>query len=865
MKYPLFGALVLVLMCYVYAPAQAVKSSRPASTVSHPARKKVAEPVAAPVAVAASVAVPNWLPSTNPVQPSATVLHDLTDTKLDVRFDWAKQWLIGTATLTLRPHFYPQSQLLLDAKGFDVKSVELMNGSRKGKDLKFSYDKKKLTISLDRLYQRTEQYQVRIQYVAKPNELPKGGSEAITDAKGLYFINPLGADKTKPRQVWTQGETEGSSCWFPTIDRPNQRMTQEISLTVESGLKTLSNGLLVSSRRNPDGTRTDLWKLSQPHAPYLAMLAVGDFAVVSDTWRGKPVDYYVDPAYQYTAKRVFGNTPEMLEFFSKKLAVDYPWDKYAQVAVHDFVSGAMENTTASTFQQQLVQFTPRELADVSYAASESVIAHELFHQWFGDYVTTESWSNLPLNESFADYSELLWAEHKYGADAAALVQQTKLRNYLEEAQTKREPLIRYQYAEREDMFDRHSYDKGGRVLHMLRSYVGDEAFYASLNRYLTHNKFSTTEIAKLRIAFEETTGEDLMWFFDQWFMQRGHPELRVTHSFENSQVVLRVQQVQDTLHQPVYRLPVTVATWSGNQAAEHRILITKADQTFRLSVSQRPSLVKFDDEGILLADLDETQSQEELLYQLSHARGYLQKYQAIQGLRTKSADLLVSSAFRAALNDPFWATRVAALDGLRRYRGAEGSAVRKDLQRVALSEKNGTVRATAISVLSSFPNEDFSEVYNAALKDSSYVVASAAVNALAHAPTSTTRAQLSALQSTNNAALLTALSNYYGLNGTLDDYQWFLQRSKDAPAEVLYVMLENFGLLMQRIPPIEREKGIQRLEALARTHPQMYVRLGAYKGLHELVASMPALKTTLQDIRNKEKDSGLKSMYSLIQ
>lgn len=865
MKYPVLGALVVALMSQLTVTAQVVKSSRPASAVAHPARKKPAETPALPSATADVAPVPNWLPSTNPRQPSATMLHDLTDTKLDVRFDWAKQWLLGSATLTLRPHFYPQSQLVLDAKGFEIRSVELMNGTKRSKDLKYSYDKKKLTINLDRLYQRTEQYQLRIQYVAKPNELPKGGSAAIIEDKGLYFINPLGTDKTKPRQVWTQGETEGSSCWFPTIDRPNQRMTQEISLTVESAQKTLSNGVLTASRRNPDGTRTDTWKLVQPHAPYLAMLAVGEFAVVSDTWRGKPVDYYVDPAYQHTAKQVFGNTPAMLEFFSQKLGVEYPWDKYAQVAVHDFVSGAMENTTASTFQQQLVQFSARELPDVSYAASESVIAHELFHQWFGDYVTTKSWGNLPLNESFADYSELLWAEHKYGADAAALVQQTKLRNYLEEAQTKREPLIRDRYVTQEDMFDRHSYDKGGRVLHMLRKYVGEDAFFASLNRYLSSNKLSVTEIAKLRIAFEETTGEDLMWFFDQWFMQRGHPELRVSHTYENNQVVLRVQQAQDTLYQPVYRLPVTVTTWNNNQSVEHRLLITKATQTFRLPVNQRPNLVKFDDEGMLLADIEEIQSQEELLFQLSHARGYLQKYQAIQGLRGKSSDLLVSSAFRNLLTDSFWGTRVAALDGLRRYRGAEGNAVRKDLQRVALSEKNNTVRATAISVLSSFANEDFSEVYNAALKDSSYVVAGAAIEALSKAPAPSTRGQVALLQTTRNPALLTALASYYGRNGTLDDYQWFLQRSQDAPAEVLYGMLENFGTLMQRIPPIEREKGIQRLESMARTHPQVYVRLGAYKGLHELVDSMPTLKPTLQDIRAKEKDEALKSMYSLIQ
>ncbi|TGD81389.1 M1 family aminopeptidase [Hymenobacter wooponensis] len=594
------------------------------------------------------------------------------------------------------------------------------------------------------------------------------------------------------------------------------------------------------------------------------MLAVGDFAVISDTWRGKAVNYYVDPAYQHTAKQVFGNTPEMMEFYSKKLGVDFPWEKYSQVAVHDFVSGAMENTTATTIQQQLVQFTNRELPDVSYE-TEAVITHELFHQWFGDYVTTESWANLPLNESFADYSEYLWAEHKYGADAAGLVQQTKLNNYLQEAQTKREPLIRYRYANREDMFDRHSYDKGGRVLHMLRSYVGDEAFFTALNRYLTQNKYSASEIAKLRMAFEDVTGEDLMWFFDQWFMQRGHPELRITHSYDNGQVALRVRQVQDTLFQPVYRLPVTVTTWSNNQPTDHRVVITKADQTFKLPASQRPSLVKFDNEGVLLAQLDEERTQDELIYQYNHARSYLQKFEALDGLRNKTADLNVSSLFRNAVNDSFWAVRQTALEGLRRYKGAEGSAVRKEIQRAALNEKKGVVRAAAITTLGSFPNEDFSEVYSVALRDSSYLVVGAAVDALAKAPTVATREPINALQNTKNPALITALSNYYALNGTADHYQWFLARSKDAPGEVLYTLLENFGTLMQRMPPIEREKGIQRLETLARTHPMYYVRLGAYKGLNELVTSMPVLKPTLQDIRAKEKDERLKSIYSLIQ
>ncbi|WP_400193456.1 M1 family aminopeptidase [Hymenobacter sp. B81] len=804
--------------------------------------------------------MPNWLPPVNPVQPAATILHNVLDTKLDVRFDWAKQWLLGTATLTVRPHFYPQTQLVLDAKGFDVKSVKLLAGAKE-KNLNYQYDKRRLTITLDKAYTRTEPYQVRIQYVAKPNELAVGGSAAITADKGLYFINPLGTDKNKPRQIWTQGETEASSCWFPTIDRPNQRMTQEISLTVEQQFKTLSNGLLVASKRNADGTRTDTWKLSQPHAPYLAMLAVGDYAVINDTWRGKPVDYYVEPKYAASAKAIFGNTPQMMDFFSKKLGVDYPWEKYAQVAVRDYVSGAMENTTA-TVHGENVQLTKRELLDEN---RDDVIAHELFHQWFGDYVTTESWANLPLNESFADYSEYLWAEYKYGREEAELQNQKKLEYYFEEAQSKREPLIRYRYASQEDMFDRHSYEKGGRVLHMLRHYVGDDAFFTTLNRYLTQNKHSAVEIDELRMAFEDVTGEDLMWFFDQWFLQRGHPELAVSHSYADGKVSLRVVQKQDTTYQPVYRLPVTVTTWNNNQPTDHRIVVTRADQTFQLPVNQRPSLVHFDSDKMLLANLEESKTQDELLYQYHHARNFLSKLQAIQELRPKVGDLAVSGMLRNGLNDKFWGTRHAAVEALRRYKGPEGGAIRKDLQRVAATDKNSKVRSAAVLALATFPNEDFSEVYAKALTDSSYLVMGAAVSALTKAPTANTREAIHALQNETNPALVTALSGYYALNGNADQYPWYLRRLDDSNPVELYQVAQDFGTFMLRMPAVERDKGVKKLETMARTHPEYYVRLGAFHGLRTLSGNMPALKTTLADIRTKEKDERLVGIYNLLQ
>lgn len=861
MRYLVWGVLLISCITGRFSALAQAGGGQAGKTAAKPTARKKAT-VAPPAPVAAGIVVPSWLPPEAPVQPAATILHDVLDTKLDVRFDYAKQHLMGTAVLTLRPHFYPQTQLILDAKGFDVGSVQLLSG-KKTKPLIYTYNQRQLVITLDRAYARTEPYQVRIAYVAKPNELPTGGSEAITEDKGLYFINPLNKEPNKPRQIWTQGETESSSCWFPTIDKPNQRMTQEITLTVESQFKTLSNGLLISSKNNSNGTRTDTWRQSLPHAPYLAMLAVGDFTIVSDKWRGKAVEYYVEPKYAGTAKAVFGRTPEMLEFFSKKLGVEYPWEKYAQIAVRDYVSGAMENTTA-TVHGSTIQATRRELLDANYTTGESTIAHELFHHWFGDYVTSESWANLPLNESFADYSEFLWAEYKLGADEAALVQQTKLNNYLDEAQGKREPLIRYRYQEREAMFDRHSYDKGGRVLHMLRQYVGDEAFFASLNRYLTQNKLSAVEISKLRTAFEETTGEDLMWFFDQWFMQRGHPELRVTHSFANNQVSLHVRQTQDSTFSPLFRLPITVTTWVGDQPVEHRVTITRADQTFQLPVSQKPSLVKFDSQGMLLAQIDESRTQEEVLYQFSHARNYLQRYEALDLLQNKVSDLAVSTMMRTALNDPFWAIRRSALDHLRGYRGPEPGAVRREIQRLATTDPNPRVRAQGLVTLATLSGENYTPVYLAALNDSSYTVAAAAITVLGRSAAVNPRQQIAALENTSNGNVLTALATYYARIGGLEQYNWFLRRLPDVSETDLYEYLQAMGTVMTRIPAVERDQGVKTLESLARTHSKYFVRLGAFRGLNQLASKMPQLKPMLQDIKAKETDQRLKAFYNLM-
>ncbi|HRA12574.1 MAG TPA: M1 family metallopeptidase, partial [Chitinophagaceae bacterium] len=455
----------------------------------------------------------------NEYRETATKINNLIHTKLEVKPDFSKSYLYGKAWLTLKPHFYPTDSLNLDAKGMEIKKVALVKGTKQI-PLTFDYDEWNLRIKLDKTYKSNESYTIYIDYTAKPDEFEeKYGGGAMLGIKGMYFINPKGEEKDKPTQIWTQGETESSSAWFPTIDKTNQRCTQELTVTVDNKYVTLSNGKLASQKKNTDGTRSDYWKMDLPHAPYLFFLGVGEYAVVKDTWRGKEVNYYVEPEYKSVAKKIFGNTPEMMTFFSKITGVDFPWIKYSQITGRDYVAGAMENTTA-TIHQESAQQDARELVDGN--DWEGTIAHELFHQWFGDYVTTESWSNLTLNESFADYSETLWNEYKYGKDAGDATNYQGMQGYLMSGSDKKD-LVRFHYKDKEDMFDAVSYNKGGRILHMLRNHVGDSAFFKSINNYLTTNKFKSAEAHQLRLAFEEVSGRDLNWYFNQWYFGSGNP------------------------------------------------------------------------------------------------------------------------------------------------------------------------------------------------------------------------------------------------------------------------------------------------------------------------------------------------------
>ncbi len=792
-----------------------------------------------------------------------TRTFDLIHTSLDVQFDWENQQLKGKAKLTLTPYFYATDQLVLDAKGFDLLSVGLMKNEQI-KPLKYDYDKQQMVIKLDKEYAKTDTLTIWVEYVAKPEELEGEGSAAITDAKGLYFINHLGEEEGKPKQIWTQGETESSSCWFPTIDSPNENMTQDIKMTVDSRYITLSNGLMLSSRPNGDGTRTDHWRQSKPHAPYLAMMAVGEFAVVKDKWKGLDVDYYVEPEFEPHAKAIFGETPTMLSFYSDVLNYPYTWEKYSQIVVRDYVSGAMENTTA-TIHGEFLNRTDRELLD---GDNEEIIAHELFHHWFGDLVTCESWSNLPLNESFATYGEYMWLEHRHGRDAADKHGYGQLKQYMmSAAQTGHLDLVRFSYEDKEDMFDAHSYAKGGRVLHMLRKTIGDAAFFQGLNLYLRQNEFKAVEMHQLRLAMEEITGMDLNWFFNQWFFDKGHPELAITHhwSEETKEYSISITQDQDLEEFPLYRIPMDVDVYYGGAVNRYRIDLTEQEQTFTFNVLGKPALVNVDAEKMILGTRKEELTAQEHVFKLQNAPLYLDRFEALDELKDNN-DKEVTDAILAALEDPFWGVRKKALQSLSGKTVADTSLYKKRLILIAQKDKKSSVRAEALAMLASqfSADENVRGIIEATMNDRSYTVAGSALKAISEYDEEKALTLAKKVESDASGTMISSIASLYAKKGGAEQFDFFLASyDKISDFNDKYVYVQIFGKYLMKQDLTTQGKGVTELSDIALNESAWWMRLSAIQVLSgmrqsaETVGSEDAQKllTSINSVMNKVRET----------
>ncbi|MBG9374972.1 M1 family metallopeptidase [Panacibacter sp. DH6] len=762
----------------------------------------------------------------------APKINDLVHTKLDVRFDFDKAWMYGKEWVTLKPHFYPTDSLALDAQGMTINEIAVVSGTKKT-PLQYNYDQKTLKIKLDKTYKASEPYTIYIDYISKPNDLKTEGSAAITDAKGLYFINPKGDDKTKSTQIWTQGETESNSVWMPTIDKPNQKSTEEISMTVPAKYVTLSNGLLKAQKKNADGTRTDTWKMDLPHAPYLFFMGVGDFSVIKDTYKGKEVSYYVEKEYAPYAKKIFGNTPEMMKFFSQVLGVEFPWAKYAQIVGRDYVSGAMENTTATLHQESAYQ-NARQLLDGNIW--EETIAHELFHQWFGDLVTAESWSNLTVNESFADFSETLWDEYKYGKDAGDEHNFDALVKYLQSANDDLS-LVRFYYKDKEDMFDAVSYEKGGRVLNMLRNYVGDSAFFKSLHKYLTDNKFKTGEAQQLRLAFEAVTGQDLNWFWNQWYYSNGHPVLKIDYDYDEAAKTAKViiQQMQKTDN--VFRLPIAIDLYTGASKQRYKVWLNNKTDTFSFSYTTKPDLINVDADKILLCQKTDNKTADNYKAQITYAPLYLDRREALEYFaENKMPELSLG------LKDKFAGLRSYTLDLL----GQDSSiltntALLSQIENMVQAETDNKTKAKALELLAITGNEKYKPLYTKYVNDSSYSVAGASLGGLYLLDQRAATDLAKTLAPGAKGKLDEAIGAIIMQGGNETDYEFIVARIKNQPLSENKITsaLVFCGYLAKLSDTQKIKSGINEVIAVMKEVPETY-----------RTYTDPAFKQTLQKLAN---------------
>lgn len=530
-----------------------------------------------------SFELPGARPHYNPDRPGQ-VEHIFLDLSLDI----PNQSYHGNCSIRLLPIRNGIERLTLDAVNLNIESVQVDEVPQN-----FDYDGEQLSIKLSETTQIDKRLLIAIAYsVAKPQ-------------RGIYFIQPDKHYPNKPTQVWTQGEDEDSRFWFPCFDYPGQLSTSEIRVRVPKPLIAISNGELIDTE--DDGNdKIYHWSQQQVHPTYLMTLAVGDFAEIRDEWKGKPVTYYVEKGREEDAKRSMGKTPRMIEFLSEKYGYPYAFPKYAQVCVDDFIFGGMENTSATLLTDRCLL---DERAALDNRNTESLVVHELAHQWFGDLVIIKHWSHAWIKEGMASYSEVMWTEHEYSLQEAAYYRLLEARRYLSEDSSRyRRPMVTHVYREAIELYDRHIYEKGSCVYHMIRAELGDKLFWQAIQTFVQDNAHKTVETIDLLRAIEKATGRNLLFLFDQYVYRGGHPDFKVAYSWDGDAnlakvTVTQTQAVADKNGSKDLfdlRIPIGFGYTQQQEAVSLKtftVRVNERDQSFYFPLENKPQFISFDVEN----------------------------------------------------------------------------------------------------------------------------------------------------------------------------------------------------------------------------------------------------------------------------
>jgi aminopeptidase N len=479
----------------------------------------------------------------------------------------------------------------------------------------------------------------------------------------------------------------------------------------------------------------------------------------------------------------------------------------------------------------------------------------LFHQWFGDLVTLESWANLPLNESFANYAEYLWDEHRHGRDDADLGGLKEKYQYLYEAATKREPLIRYRHNKPDDMFDSHSYAKGGRVLHLLRQELGDQAFFEGLSHYLKKYEYKTVEIHNLRLAFEEVSGRDLNWFFDQWFLKAGHPEIRTEQISEQNRLILIAHQEQDTIYSPLYRIDLPVEIKSGGKIRREKFQIRSLHDTLILPLTDKPEMVLWDADATLPGSLEQNRDQEALSAQFMHSTRGIHRLQALEELQTRgmSDQTGMAKLLRSALQDSFWACRETALEMLQDLDSLKRQESAADVLPL-LNDAKPQVRKQALKFLASVQVSERRSILDKAITDSSLIVSTEALRqflAREYPGTEDIRKKFETDTMNNYKGVL---AGFYEAKEGQASFDWFIQSLQSSAGSDAYEIIRSFGqFLMKENDKSRLQQGTDFLFKLGLEGSRPEQVIGVYQVIRKMTF-MSDYREKLKSIREKHKN-----------
>ena len=662
--------------------------------------------------------LPGAYPHYNPDRPG-----QVEHIALDLVFDIPNKRYRGTCKVKIAPVVDGTDKLTMDAVDLKIKSVKI---GRTDQD--FDYDGEQIHIRLKQPAKFGKSFTLTIDYAV---ENPQ---------RGIYFIGPDKHYPDKPVQVWTQGEDEDSRFWFPCFDYPGQLATSEIKVRVPKQYIAVSNGELLETEADGD-EKIYHWKLDQVHPSYLMTLAIGEFEVIKNEWKGKPVRYYFEKGRKAQAKLTMGKTPQMLETLSRWFGYEYAFSKYDQVCVADFIFGGMENTTTTLLTDRCMI---DKRAAIDNERAETLVAHELAHQWFGDLIVINHWSQAWVKEGAATYSEVLWVEETLGQEEAFYYHLKHARAYLDEDKSRyRRPLVTHIYREAIELYDRHIYEKGSCVYHMIRMALGDELFTRSLSTLLKKHAHNTVETIDLLRAIDESTGRNLRYLFDQYVYRGGHPDYKVGYSWDGdsnlAKITITQTQVEDgksQVQEGLFDLKVPIGFGyvsdqgkaASGEVKPFKVRIHQREQALYFPLEKKPDFVSFDVGNHFLKTVELDYPVAELKAQLKYDPDAIARLFAAEALAKKGSLDAVESLQESLQNDPFWAVRAEVAEQLGSVQLIQAEAALIE----GLKDKHPKVRRAVVTALGKVKSADSYKALKTVVEkgDESYYVEAAAVRSL---------------------------------------------------------------------------------------------------------------------------------------